>query len=272
MKIYSITYAELLSSNIYNHPDPFSKYICDHISMEKFLTHNQTRLWTISEGNGTATIFLNGGPGCDDYLGQVSSMIEDICEVVRFEPRGCGRSIWDGHYDLATNIEDIEFIRKQYGFEQVLLVGHSWGPDLGLAYLLKYPGRVLGLIGLAGGRIVNDRDWHAAYSAGSDAEHASSPFEFHADPEVNVIGNATYKEFIKQPGLLEDISKISCPVTYIGAGNDIRPNWPARQLAALIKNGRYKEIPEASHYIWITHSQELSELLRATIREMVNQH
>ena len=272
MKIYSITYAELLSSNIYNHPDPFSKYICDHISMERFLTNNQTRLWTISEGNGTATIFLNGGPGCDDYLGQVSSMIEDICEVVRFEPRGCGRSIWDRHYDLATNIEDIEFIRKQYGFEQVLLVGHSWGPDLGLAYLLKYPGRVLGLIGLAGGRIVNDRDWHAAYHAGRDAEHASSRFEFHADPEVNFIGNATYKEFIKQPSLLKDIVKISCPVTYIGAGNDIRPNWPARQLAALIKNGNYKEIPEASHYIWNTHAQELSEILRATIREIVDQN
>ena len=240
--------------------------------MERILRQNETRLWTISEGRGTATIFLNGGPGCDDYLGQVSSMIEDICEVVRFEPRGSGRSIWDRRYDLATSIEDIEFIRKEYGFEKILLVGHSWGPDLGLAYLLKYPDRVLGLIGLAGGRIVNDRDWHAAYRAGRDTEHASNPFEFHSDPEVNLIGNATYKEFIKQPGLLKEISMISCPVTYIGAGSDIRPNWPLRQLAELIKNGHYKEIPKATHYIWLTHPQELAEMLRATIRDLVNQN
>ena len=240
--------------------------------MERILRQNEARLWTISEGTGIATIFLNGGPGCDDYLGQVSSMIEDICEVVRFEPRGCGRSIWDKKYDLATNIEDIEFIRKEYGFDKVLLVGHSWGPDLGLAYLLKYPGRVIGLIGLAGGRIVNDRDWHAAYRSGRDTEQISDPFEFHSDPEVNLIGNATYKEFIKQPGLLKEISEISCPVTHIGAGSDIRPNWPIRQLAGLIKNGHYKQIPEANHYIWITHPQELSEILRATIREIVNQN
>jgi proline iminopeptidase len=238
--------------------------------MQRILRQNEARLWTTSEGAGFATIFLNGGPGCDDYLGQVSSMIEDICEVVRFEPRGCGRSIWDRRYDLATNIEDIEFIRKEYGFEKVLLIGHSWGPDLGLAYLLKYPDRVLGLIGLAGGRIVNDRDWHAAYRSGRDTEHAATPFEFHSDPEVNLIGNATYKEFIKQPGLLKEISKIGCPATYIGAGGDIRPNWPIRQLAKLIENGHYKEIPEANHYIWITHPQELSEMLRTSIREIVD--
>lgn len=240
-------------------------------SLEKFLKQNQTRLWTITRGAGIPTIFLNGGPGCSDYLGEVSAMIEAICQVVRFEQRGCGRSSWDGHYDLDTTIEDIEFIREQFGFKQVLILGHSWGPDLGLAYLLKYPHRVSGLIGVAGGRIVNDRDWHAAYHAGIENEDAASGFEFHADPEVNRIGNTTYKEFIRQPNLLAGIRDITCPVTYIGAGKDIRPTWPAKQLAALIRNGDYKEIPQATHYIWTTHARELSEMLNSTIRGMIDQ-
>ena len=36
-------------------------------------------------------LMFNGGPGCDDYLGLVAEMIDDMCRVIRFEPRGCGR-------------------------------------------------------------------------------------------------------------------------------------------------------------------------------------
>ena len=47
---------------------------------------------------------FNGGPGCDDYLGPVAEMIDDLCQVIRFEPRGCGRSDWDGNYDIDTTL------------------------------------------------------------------------------------------------------------------------------------------------------------------------
>lgn len=236
----------------------------------KILTRADTRIWTILQGSGIPTIFLNGGPGCDDYLQDVAGMIDDLCRVVRFEPRGCGRSSWDRQYDLSTTVDDIEFVRCEYGFGKILLLGHSWGPDLGLAYLLRYPQNVVGLVGLAGGRIVDDRRWHEIYQANRTRIGELSDQEFKADPDVNVVGNATYKKFIRRPSLLHDISRIDCPVTYINAGNDIRPNWPTRQLAALIPKGRYVEIPDATHYIWLTHAAELGQILRSTIGEMVN--
>ena len=237
--------------------------------MEKFLLRGEIKLWTIRQGNGTPAIFLNGGPGCDDYLQDVTGMIDDMCQVVRFEPRGCGRSSWDGHYDLSTTVDDIEFIRQEYGFKKILLLGHSWGPDLALAYLLQYPQNVLGIIGIAGGRIVDDRDWHKTYHDNKTSVGEISNEEFNADPQVNIMGNATYKEFIRRPSLLADIGRIECPVTYINAEKDIRPNWPTRQLAAVIPKGRYLEIPGASHYIWLTHARELASLLRSTIEELV---
>ena len=195
-------------------------------------------------------------------------MIDDVCQVIRFEPRGCGRSSRDGHYDLSTTVEDIEFIRREYGFKKILLLGHSWGPDLGLAYLLQHPQNVLGLIGIAGGRIVDDQDWHKTYHDNKSRVGEISKEEFNADPLVNTMGNATYKEFIMRPSLLADVGSIECPVTYINAEKDIRPNWPTRQLAALIPKGQYLEIPGATHYIWLTHARELAILLRSTVEEL----
>ena len=49
---------------------------------------------------------FNGGPGCDDYLGPVSALVEDKARIIRFEPRECGRSDWDGNYwDLPSNLD-----------------------------------------------------------------------------------------------------------------------------------------------------------------------
>jgi len=190
--------------------------------------------------------------------------------VIRFEPRGCGRSCWDGQYDLSTTVDDIEFIRVEYGFDKVLLLGHSWGPDLGLAYIMRYPQSVLGLVGLAGGRIVDDRQWHKTYHDNRTRFPERLDQAFNSDPRVNAIGNDTYKEFIRRPSLLREVGSIDCPVTYINAANDIRPNWPTRQLAALIPKGQYLEIPGATHYIWLTHPAELRRVLRSTIEGMVN--
>ena len=71
---------------------------------ERYVRSGEARLWTCSTGAGTPFLMFNGGPGCDDYLAPVAAMIEDMCEVVRFEPRGCGRSDWDGRYDVDVEI------------------------------------------------------------------------------------------------------------------------------------------------------------------------
>ena len=76
--------------------------------MERFIDINGTKIWTISEGQGLPLIICNGGPGCDDYLQPISAMLENQCQVIRWEPRGCGRSDYDGRYDLVTTVQDLE--------------------------------------------------------------------------------------------------------------------------------------------------------------------
>lgn len=230
--------------------------------MEKWIVNQNVRIWTTSQGHGTPLILCNGGPGCDDYLEPVSQILESACQVVRFEPRGCGRSDYDGQYDLQTTLEDIECIRTAYSFEKIIIGGHSAGVDVALAYTLENAERVSGMIGLSGGRIVNDRKWHQTYR--ENLEKVGESYggkEFVADPKVNVLGNQSWREYITRPTLLHDISCLDVPAVFINGENDIRPSWPTQQLAYLISNGVYREIQGAAHCLWLTHGDALKKEL-----------
>jgi proline iminopeptidase len=41
-------------------------------------------------------------------------------------------------------------------------------------------------------------------------------------------------------------------MTFIAAQNDIRPAWPLRQLAALVPNGTFEEVPAVAHNLGAT--------------------
>ena len=194
--------------------------------MERYLDNNGTRLWSTAEGTGLPLILFNGGPGCDDYLEPVSDMIRDRCTVVRFEQRGCGRSDWDTRYDLRTTIADIDFVRAAYGFDRVIIAGHSAGVGFALAYALSRPDVVSGIIGLAGGcGIVNDREWSRVYHENLEKYGENNGGKiYRSDPDVNKIGVASWRRFITEPTLLRDLAHLDMPAVFINAGKDIRPN------------------------------------------------
>ena len=238
---------------------------------DRFVTSGTARLWTTSSGQGTALLLFNGGPGCDDYLEPVARMIDDLCQVIRFEPRGCGRSDWDGNYDLDTLLTDAEAILADYHVGKYIVAGHSAGPGFALAYALRHPSRVIGLIGIAGGSVVNDRDWSEAYHSGlEEVGEDDGGIEFTADPDVNPQCNKSWRAYIKCPTLLQEIATLPIPAVFINGGIDIRPNWPTQQLASLMPNGTYVEVPDAAHHIWLTHVDRLRRELRRAVRHILS--
>ena len=239
-------------------------------SDRRYVISGNAQIWTTSSGRGTPLLMFNGGPGCDDYLGPVADMIDDLCKVIRFEPRGCGRSDWDGNYDVDTLLTDAEAVRREYGAERCIVAGHSFGPNAALAYALRYPSRVIGLIGIAGGNVLNDRTWSESYhKALEEVGEDLGGHEDKADPAVNPGGNRSWREYIKRPTLSREIADLSIPAVFINGGADIRPNWPTEQLASLIPGGRYVEIPDAPHNIWLTHAADLRYELRRAVWQIV---
>lgn len=213
-------------------------------------------------------MLCNGGPGCCDYLEPIAQMLDDIAKVVRFEQRRCGRSDPAPSYDIETCVADLETIRNYYNVDQWIIGGHSWGADLALLYALEHSSRVAGLICIAGGRVHDDREWHAEYERRKTAEGEYLPeFLYPPNTEVNKQVNASWKRYIKQPDLLSRISRLQIPALFVYGERDIRPRWPTEQIAHLMPNARFELIRDAEHVIWATHEHEL----RALLREFVGQ-
>jgi proline iminopeptidase len=207
-------------------------------------------------------VLCSGGPGCCDYLEPVARLFDGKAQTIRFDSRGCGRSSLFETYTLDDSLADLERIRGHYGFERWIVLGHSAGADIALAYALRYRERTRTIICLSGGRIHNDRDWHAAYSEGRDAgREPDLDYAFPPNPDVNRQLNAEWKAFIKQPSLLRDLARLDVPALFVYGSEDIRPRWPMEQLANLLPNAQFHLLQGADHHLWLTHSAELGALL-----------
>ena len=117
---------------------------------ERQCSINGVRLWTAIQGRGLPMVLCHGGPGGYDYLGPVAAMVDDLCRVLRYDQRGSGRSQAAGPYDVATFVEDLEGLRKRFGFAEWIVGGHSWGAGLALAYAAQYPHRTRAIVYLSG--------------------------------------------------------------------------------------------------------------------------
>jgi pimeloyl-ACP methyl ester carboxylesterase len=93
---------------------------------------------------------VHGGPGVPDYLAPVAGIVEDLCLVHHYDQRGTGRSLWVGVHTIARHVRDLASLLDAWGHDRVVLMGHSFGTDMASYFLLAHPGRVAGLIQLAG--------------------------------------------------------------------------------------------------------------------------
>lgn len=133
------------------------------------------RTWTGGLPTGRpAVVLLHGGPGLPDYLEPVAAMIDDLTVVHRYDQRGVGGSVWDGHHTLERHLQDLDDLINGWGDDHVILIGHSYGTDLAARYCLRRPNRVAGLVLVAGPFVEPWRadDHHTRAQRMTDAQRA----------------------------------------------------------------------------------------------------
>jgi proline-specific peptidase len=107
-----------------------------------------------SYGNGgrTPIIVLHGGPAAGHtYMRPYAALATDR-EVVLYDQSGCGRSARPTDlksYSVERYVAELEMLRTHLGYGKVILLGHSWGGMLAMAYAQEHADRVAGLV-LAG--------------------------------------------------------------------------------------------------------------------------
>jgi len=198
-------------------------------------------------GEGPDVLVLTGGPGCVQYLER-----DDLAPPGHRswfpEPRGVGRS-GGGPNTMAEAVADLEDIRRAVGVRRWIVVGHSWGADLGVRYAVEHPDAVTAVVAVAGRGPQRDRSWSDAHDAGRDAEPV---VDIDWVPEVHTALSDSFTEWIHQPGLWRGLADCPVPMQFIAAGNDIRPSWPLAQLAALVPHATFTTVPGVPHDFWAT--------------------
>lgn len=124
--------------------------------------HGSTDLFCRTVGDGPPVVVLHGGPDFDhSYLLPELNRLADSARLVYYDQRGRGRSPGEpSEIGIASEVEDVDGVRREYGLDSVALLGHSWGGLLAMEYAVRHPDRVAHLI-LANTAPASAADWRA---------------------------------------------------------------------------------------------------------------
>ncbi len=157
-------------------------------------------------------IWLHGGPGMDatGMWRYHNAALEDHFVVVYWTQRGTGRSYSSNipieSMNLGQFVADldqlVDIVERRFGADKVVLAGHSWGTNIGVAYSQAHPEKVSVYVGI--GQIANADEGERRTYAFTLAE-AKKRNEVKALAELKTIGPPPYpvESLLIQRGWLE---------------------------------------------------------------------
>ena len=96
-------------------------------------------------GSGPPAVVLHGGPGAHhDYLLPGFDALARERELIYYDQRGGGQSPVSRETPVGwrEHVADLEELRRQWGWDQLTIVGYSWGGLLAQLYATEFPDRV----------------------------------------------------------------------------------------------------------------------------------
>jgi pimeloyl-ACP methyl ester carboxylesterase len=124
--------------------------------INQYLFHSGTKY------DNPVMLFLHGGPGSAESLFAhvFQEKWEDIFTVVHWDQRGSGKTLTnnpDKYPTIDLMLKDlfeiIQYLKKKYNKQKIIILGHSWGSVLGSTFIKQYPEEVAYYIGV--GQVVN---------------------------------------------------------------------------------------------------------------------
>lgn len=95
-------------------------------------------------------VLIHGGPGLShDYMDNIARRAaQDEVRIVMYDQRGVGRSpaVPASAQTLEGQVADLEALRVELGASELVVVGHSWGSIVAMAYASAHAARVSKLV------------------------------------------------------------------------------------------------------------------------------
>ena len=120
-------------------------------ALSKFVTVGGARLHFVIKGAGRPVVLIHGNPGsCQDWTRLYGPLAAHYCAFA-FDRPGHGHSDRPNHRPITVDVQAqmLHAALKDLHVEQPILVGHSWGGALALAYALEFQDDLAGLVLLA---------------------------------------------------------------------------------------------------------------------------
>lgn len=245
-------------------------------------------------------VLLHGGPGLWDYLAPLAEMLSDVTRSYRYDQRGCGESSASDELSMARYVDDLHELVQCWGHEKVVVIGHSFGATLALAYAANHAERVSAVGYLSG---VGIGDWQTSYrterrrraasfadrlaelsAQGSRSRQEETQWRQlswatdYADP---IAGIELARPMAESPFSISlranrevsftDADQIgwatatTCPVTFIHGSMDPRPVANSLMLATHVPRPRQKVVQGAGHMPWTERPAQIAGLLRQMV-------
>src|SRR5882724_4804925 len=122
-----------------------------HQAQSKFVAVNDARLHFVIKGAGRPVVLVHGNPGsCQDWTRLYVPLSSRYCGFA-FDRPGHGHSDRPNHRSITVEVQAqmLHAALKELNVEDPILLGHSWGGALVLAYALQFPDDLAGAVLLA---------------------------------------------------------------------------------------------------------------------------
>lgn len=220
-------------------------------------------------GTGIPVVLIHGFPLNHQIWEPVLPILSEKVNVILPDLRGHGRSpATDGIYPMRLMAEDIARLLDKLEIEKAILVGHSMGGYVALAFAHAYPNRLSGL-GLIASQAADDspEKRQDRYKSASYVKRyglkrilsempqklTSNPGFYEklteiikSTPTSGVIG--ALMGMAERENATEWLPKILCPTVVVhGKKDSIVPEWRGKTMVQLLNRGWLVEIEEAGH-------------------------
>lgn len=241
-------------------------------------------LYYEESGKGIPVIFIHGFPFDHSIWEPLIPLLKDHARMILPDLRGFGKSpVTDEVYSMRLLAEDIAQLMDHLKIEQAVLVGHSMGGYVTLAFAQAYPGRVSGL-GLVATQAAADlperrqtryKTAEAVAHKGarvvvSNMVNALTPHQELIAPLSALILQApptaivgALKGMAERHDLTGELSKVTVPaVVLVGDSDQLLPRDRVETMAQMLPKGWLVEIPHAGHMPMMEDPEAVAEPLR----------
>lgn len=260
------------------------------IDKGKEMELNPVDLYYEEYGNGVPLIFLHGFPFDHTIWLPLIPLLKNKARLILSDLRGFGKSpVLEGVYTMRLLAEDIFQLVNKLGIEKAILVGHSMGGYVSLAFAHAYPGQVAGL-GLLATQAAADSPERrqsryktaeavtrkGARVVASNMVNSLTP-RIELREEINqlilrahpagIVG--ALKGMADRPDMTGNLADIRVPAVVLAGTSDQFISYEnIRTLAQLLPLSWLEEIQGAGHMLMMEEPQRVADILRLVIHKV----